>query len=1380
MTHKILSWTLCALILGQSLPVSAADLPQGYEAVAGSSSYTVSPDGLSGTLIALDGVTIGQWSGGFNIGDGHVFTALIPEGGAHLSRDITDSPSRIFGSLQVPTGRFFLVNTNGIYFAPGATVNAAGLVASSLDLRNEDFLSGRYEFFQSGPAASVVNDGVITTGEGGAYLLGGAVLNRGTILSRAGHVELAAGSRMTLALDPQGYLSVAVTEEVREAVEGPEGRLSAAAANTGTLRADGGVVVLTAETVGAVFDHAVNQEGLIEADTVGTREGRIFLGSRRGEGVVRQTGTVRARGDEGGERGGHIDILGQKVGLFGGEVDASGQAGGGAIRIGGDKQGRGEVRLSDAVYVAPEAVVRADALSDGDGGEIIVWSERSSRVYGQLSARGGAVAGDGGFIETSSREDLEVATMPDVSALNGVGGTWLLDPRNVDISAATVGGAFAGGNPDVFTPTANNATVSATTVNSALDAGISVFINTGNSGAQAGNIRVLAPIVKSSGPRASLVLNAIGDVTTTSAISAAGAAILDVEIIALDDISIQSAITTGGGNINVFGDQFTITAAGSVTTSGGSFGLTGANAVSIGGAISTGSGSVTLTTSNNISVTATGSITTTSGDIALSATGANRDITVAGALISASGDIALTAADAITVSNAVTATTGDVTLSGGGNITLSGANADIIAGGSYTATADSDSNGSGTYNQNNAGGSVVSGGPIDVSAVTVSASGSHQSAGDLSMSATNGNLTLGAAGSLTSTGGDISLNSTAATRDISLSGALSATAGDIAVTANDVLTVSSTVNAGGDIALQSGGGVTLSGANADITAGGDYTVDADTDANGTGTYTQNNAGSAVTATGDTTITAANAALSGTHAGSGALVLRPSMTSTSVGIGGGAGTFNLSDAELASLQTGYSSITIGRGDSTALATVSSSAFNDPTTVLMGGAGGRVTVTGAVTTTNDALTLAAGTGDTGTLTINPGIAVSTGAGDVTLRGDSVAIGAGATVNTTGDVTLEPASPSRPIVLGAAGAVSDFALTAAELAAINASANSLIIGRSDGNHAFTTAGFTSGEPTVFRGATDTALIPAVTALSGPLGLNVVDANHFALNSAGDITDTNGASLNLSATTTSYITSGGTAGTLTDPIEVNITSGDLVLDLSGASAGVSGAFAGSVGGRIVILNAPGIVYFNGIAINDPLTVPSSAPSDEVKGALELAREYGLTEASRTRAALSADRGLPAGRFDLSAVNRLARVIVDPSLLRRWVRVRPAVVEPARPVVAPTPLPVPPVEPIRPIPAVRPAPAVPVPTTPAAIRPVTPATPAPLSTPVPAAVRRPVAATPTPQPLQPLEVPAPLARQTVPVLSPGQLPRLAGGPLRQVDIEEQARSSSPDETPSR
>src|SRR5699024_10315388 len=98
----------------------------------------------------------------------------------------------------------------------------------------------------------------------------------------------------------------------------------------------------------------------------------------------------------------------------GARLDASGTNGGGRVRIGGGYRGGEDLPRAARTYVAADAQVHADATSLGDGGTIVVWSDKNTVTAGLLSARGGASGGHGGQIETSSRGGLTILDTPDV------------------------------------------------------------------------------------------------------------------------------------------------------------------------------------------------------------------------------------------------------------------------------------------------------------------------------------------------------------------------------------------------------------------------------------------------------------------------------------------------------------------------------------------------------------------------------------------------------------------------------------------------------------------------------------------------------------------------------------------------------------------------------------------------------------------------------------------------------------------------------------------------------------------------------------------------------------------------------------------------------
>ena len=86
----------------------------------------------------------------FNIAAGQTVQFVQPNSSSvALNRVLGSDPTAIFGSL-LANGNVFLVNPNGVLFGRGAQVNVGGLVASTLNLSDRDFMSGNYRFSGEG------------------------------------------------------------------------------------------------------------------------------------------------------------------------------------------------------------------------------------------------------------------------------------------------------------------------------------------------------------------------------------------------------------------------------------------------------------------------------------------------------------------------------------------------------------------------------------------------------------------------------------------------------------------------------------------------------------------------------------------------------------------------------------------------------------------------------------------------------------------------------------------------------------------------------------------------------------------------------------------------------------------------------------------------------------------------------------------------------------------------------------------------------------------------------------------------------------------------------------------------------------------------------
>ncbi|MBF0169207.1 MAG: filamentous hemagglutinin N-terminal domain-containing protein [Alphaproteobacteria bacterium] len=540
----------------------------------------------------------------FNIAADEWTQFVQPSAGSFALNRITGGdPTSILGRLSA-NGGIMIVNPNGVLFGAGSQIDVNKLIASTANIKNQDFMAGRFNFTQPGnPNAMIVNKGTISIAEKGlAAFVAPAVVNNGVIIARLGKVHLAAGNTFILDMYGDRLVNVAVDSKVMNQVIGLDGKpVDSSVENTGKIMADGGYVALTADVAREAVNNVINTSGVIMARSVSEQGGEIVLDGGE-QGIVKVTGTLDASGKNEAEKGGRVIVTGEKVGLFDqAKLDVSGDAGGGRALVGGDYMGGkgdpakiaaykikledGPVRNAQFTYVAEGATINADALRNGDGGKAVVWADQATRMYGSILARGGSQGGNGGFIETSGKEYLDVGKFaPLASAAFGKGGTWLMDPRDVLITLAnTTNGSFDGGSPNIFTPSGDNSLVDSDTIQNALNSGTSVQVSTGSSGSQTGRIGISGlNLNKSAGGNATLALYAADDIyfsdLGTNITSSFGA--LNIVMNAANGIHLPFS---GGGG-----------AATSIVTNGGSVDLNGNSYVILYGTINAGGGDVVV------------------------------------------------------------------------------------------------------------------------------------------------------------------------------------------------------------------------------------------------------------------------------------------------------------------------------------------------------------------------------------------------------------------------------------------------------------------------------------------------------------------------------------------------------------------------------------------------------------------------------------------------------------------------------------------------------------------------------------------------------------------------------------------------------------------
>lgn len=286
-----------ASLLGfAALPAFA--LPSGESIANGKADISRSNDGRSMSINQHTDKLVTNWQD-FSVDHGERVSFRQPGSQSiALNRVLGNQGSQIHGAIDA-NGKVFLVNPNGVMFGSGAQVNVGGLVASTQNLSDADFLAGRYRFAGTSGAA-VVNEGTLAAAEGGSVaLLGARVSNRGVIQARLGSVALGAGEAFNVNFDGNGLLNLQVER----------GAVDAQVSNGGLLKADGGAVLMNARAAGDLLGAVVNNTGVIEARGLSGRGGRITLDG----GTVKVGGKLDASAADGGAPVGAVVTRGERV-----------------------------------------------------------------------------------------------------------------------------------------------------------------------------------------------------------------------------------------------------------------------------------------------------------------------------------------------------------------------------------------------------------------------------------------------------------------------------------------------------------------------------------------------------------------------------------------------------------------------------------------------------------------------------------------------------------------------------------------------------------------------------------------------------------------------------------------------------------------------------------------------------------------------------------------------------------------------------------------------------------------------------------------------------------------------------------------------------------
>ena len=833
-TTTVVPLCVAAVSLAVSIPRCAAN-PIGGAVAAGSATITGQGTALT-TINQTGNQVIINWQN-FSIGAGEVTQFIQPSANASaLNRVLSGNPSEIFGELKA-NGQVFVINPNGILVGASGKIDTKSFVASTLDIPNANFLSGGGLTLSGNSTASVENQGTITALGGDVFLIGNTVRNSGTILAPQGTVGLAAGSQVQLVQAGNERLSVLAGNPSTSGASTGVDNSGTIGAATAELKAAGGNIYALAINNGGVVRATgiVNENGHIYLRAAGANiqnSGTIAANNADGSGgsivvdgghnatspsTVINSGVISAAGTAPGTAGGSVEILGDDVGLFdNAEVDVSGDAGGGTALIGGDEHGANAViQDAEAAYVSAGSQIKADAVSSGNGGKVVVWSDNSTRFYGTASARGGANGGNGGFMEVSGEQFLDFRGGGITLAPRGQSGTLLLDP-NTDLTIDNGSDNNINGTSP-FIPSGSPSELTWATISTALGSGNVIVTTVGspNSGGEHGDVTVAAaPAGLNTGNQ--LTIQAAREIVFNAGIQNAGAGTL-----ALDAQGANGgvAISQTAGTL-----QFNTL---HVNAPAGSVSLNQGNSVGV-LQVSAAGGAVGFTDAANLDVqgiSAAGQTVTLTGSGSPSpALGESSGTITAGTLsLGGWGTTLLSQANQVG-SFGVTSAGGSVGFVNGASLSVQNVSA---AGQSVSLTVSGDNN-----LLTIASGKNVSGSSVALAADRISVAGTVTATGTASLSESTAArpITLGTAGvnMATASGGTLGLtttdigNITAGTLQVG-----DANSGNLSVTHAFTLAAPTTLQSGGAISqgsgdtltssplvtLQAGGTITLNEAN---------------------------------------------------------------------------------------------------------------------------------------------------------------------------------------------------------------------------------------------------------------------------------------------------------------------------------------------------------------------------------------------------------------------------------------------------------------------------------------------------------------------------------------------------------------------------------------
>jgi filamentous hemagglutinin family protein len=471
--------------------------PTGPKVVNGQVSFQ-----QSGNLLQVTNSpgSIINWQS-FSIGANEITRFVQQSASSSVLNRVTalNNPSSILGTLQ-SNGRVFVLNPSGIVFGAGSKVDVAGLLASSLNLSNADFLAGRLNFTATPGAGSVINQGSINTGPAGhVYLVGPAVTNSGIITSPKGEVVLAAGNTVEL-VNPG-------TPNLRVEISAPDNQ----AVNLGQISADAGRV--------GIYAGLINHSGTIRADSAElTPAGQIILKATKS--LALDAGSrISATGANGAD-GGFIETSGETLAIDPAAAVTARSEGGKAgtwlidpvdITIAHASGGAGSGTIAPTTNASiPDGQI--NATLDG-GTSVVIQTSGGSTGLGDITMDGAAsiLNSSGGAVSLTLNADRHVVLNAGAT-ISGSSGNPLTVALNANVGGAGVGNVEMQAGSSITT-SGGNIVITGVALNgvATLNSGTGTIqvTTTNSSGTGTGSVLVTGGVVSTGSGGGSLTLTSL-------------------------------------------------------------------------------------------------------------------------------------------------------------------------------------------------------------------------------------------------------------------------------------------------------------------------------------------------------------------------------------------------------------------------------------------------------------------------------------------------------------------------------------------------------------------------------------------------------------------------------------------------------------------------------------------------------------------------------------------------------------------------------------------------------------------------------------------------------------------------------------------------------